>query len=176
MSTVIQDRAKTAADLMMANVRAYAAIKSAYDQCTPEIRRAVDEMFEIMNAIEATADEQNRAVLTIVEALFPSLAVDFLNAWEEVRHSASAISIRDAMRAEEESFAHNVQGIMNERGMTQDELARLAGVGQSAISNMLNRKSRPQKRTVIRIAGALGVEPSKLWPGIENGELDGAAH
>lgn len=173
MSVAIQDKSKSVADVMSANVRAYVAIQSAYEQCAAEIRAAIDEMLEIMKSPEATADEQERAVLTVVEALFPSLAVDFLGMCEEARQSEQAVAYRDAMRAEEESFAKNVQRVMAERSMTQDELARLAGVGQSAISNMLSRNSRPQQRTVIKIAGALGVEPSTLWPGIgDDNELD----
>jgi lambda repressor-like predicted transcriptional regulator len=172
MSTIIQDKSKSAADLMTANVRAYVAIQSAYEQCSPEIREAIDEMLAIMKSPDASPDEKERAVFTIVEALFPNLAVDFLATCEAIHHSPPAVAVRDAMRAEEESFAKNVQEIMKQRDLTQDALARLAGVGQSAISNMLNRHSRPQKRTVVKIAGALGVEPSRLWPGIENGELD----
>jgi len=48
--------------------------------------------------------------------------------------------------------------------MTQEELAEKTGVGQPAISNMLNRQCRPQHRTVRRFADALGISPEELWP------------
>jgi transcriptional regulator with XRE-family HTH domain len=53
---------------------------------------------------------------------------------------------------------------MEERGVTQTELAERIGVGQPAISNMLCRQCRPQKRTVEKIAAALEVAPEELWP------------
>ena len=51
--------------------------------------------------------------------------------------------------------------------MTQEQLAAKIGVGQPAISNMLNRQCRPQRRTVKRLATALDVSPEDLWPGID---------
>ena len=49
-------------------------------------------------------------------------------------------------------------------GMTQVELAEKVGIGQPAISMMLNRTCRPQKKTVQKLAAALGVAPVDLWP------------
>jgi len=51
--------------------------------------------------------------------------------------------------------------------MTQSELGDRIGVGQSAISMMLSRNCRPQKGTVKKIADALEVQPSDLWPAYE---------
>jgi len=56
---------------------------------------------------------------------------------------------------------------MARRGMTQEALAAKLGVGQPAISNMLNRQCRPQRRTVLRLAQALGISPEELWPGFQ---------
>ena len=172
MSTTVDDKVKSAADLMTLNVRAFIEIKSAYEQCSPEIQAAVDDMIAIVQSENATADEKNGALLTIVEALFPRLAADYLESCEQAERSPQAVEQRAALRAEQEYFSQNIRRIMRERNLTQEALAQLAGVGQSAISNLLNRNLRPQRRTVIRIAGALGVEPRSLWPGIENVELD----
>jgi transcriptional regulator with XRE-family HTH domain len=49
--------------------------------------------------------------------------------------------------------------------MTQEQLAAAIGVGQPAISMMLNRNCRPQARTVKKLADALGVEIEELWLG-----------
>lgn len=68
---------------------------------------------------------------------------------------------------EEEEFATRLQKLMIEKGVTQQQLAEKLKVGQPAISNMLNRQCRPQRRTIYRIAGALGVNPEELWPNIE---------
>ena len=36
---------------------------------------------------------------------------------------------------------------------------------------MLNRKCRPQKRTLLKVADALGVRPQELWPDLEVAEM-----
>jgi lambda repressor-like predicted transcriptional regulator len=53
---------------------------------------------------------------------------------------------------------------MQKCGVTQVQLAETIGVGQSAIAMMLQRECRPQRRTVARMAEALGVTPETLWP------------
>jgi transcriptional regulator with XRE-family HTH domain len=53
---------------------------------------------------------------------------------------------------------------MTKSGITQEELAKTVGIGQPAISNMLKRQCRPQKRTVERLAEALKLSPQDLWP------------
>ncbi len=50
---------------------------------------------------------------------------------------------------------------------TQNELAAKVGIGQPAVSMMLNRACRPQRKTVIRFAEVLEVAPQDLWPGIQ---------
>jgi transcriptional regulator with XRE-family HTH domain len=54
---------------------------------------------------------------------------------------------------------------MQAKKWTQEMLAEKAGVGQPAISNMLNRQCRPQRRTIQKFAAVLGVSPDELWPG-----------
>ena len=53
---------------------------------------------------------------------------------------------------------------MDEQGMTQSELASALGLGQSAIANLLSRNCCPQRRTVVKLAKALGIAPDDLWP------------
>ncbi len=36
---------------------------------------------------------------------------------------------------------------------------------------MLNRTCRPQKKTIVKLAEALNVQPSDLWPDIEVAEM-----
>jgi transcriptional regulator with XRE-family HTH domain len=68
------------------------------------------------------------------------------------------------MRRDEVQFAERLRQIMNQKGVTQEGLAEKIGVGQSAISMMLQRQCRPQKRTIQRLAEALDVHPEELWP------------
>jgi transcriptional regulator with XRE-family HTH domain len=65
---------------------------------------------------------------------------------------------------EEAAFSDRLKRLMSERDMTQEKLAKLTGVSQPAISNILNRCCRPQRKTVGRFAEALGVSPDELWP------------
>ncbi|TWT31152.1 helix-turn-helix protein [Posidoniimonas corsicana] len=68
------------------------------------------------------------------------------------------------MDEQEAAFADKVRQLMQEQGKSQIELGEQMGVSQSAISNMLSRKCRPQRRTIDRAAEALGVPPTDLWP------------
>ncbi|TVS20258.1 MAG: XRE family transcriptional regulator [Planctomycetaceae bacterium] len=73
----------------------------------------------------------------------------------------------DEMEREEEMFAQRLRAIMKEKGVTQTQLAESLKIGQSAISNMLHRQCRPQRRTVLRLAEALSVNPADLWPALQ---------
>ncbi len=53
---------------------------------------------------------------------------------------------------------------MEKRNLTQTALAGLVGLYQSAISVMLSRQCRPRRRTVAKLATALGVAPAGLCP------------
>ena len=68
------------------------------------------------------------------------------------------------MDRQEEHFADRVLALMRERDMTQAQLANACEIGQPAVSNLLSRRSRPQRRTVEKIARALGVATSEIWP------------
>jgi transcriptional regulator with XRE-family HTH domain len=54
---------------------------------------------------------------------------------------------------------------MAQRQLTQAELAQRIGVGQSAISMLLKRRCRPQRKTLGKLATTLGVEVEALWAG-----------
>ncbi len=150
-------------NVLMENVKLYVAIRNAYDQCDPEIQEVVDCMIRIWNSDESTDDEKQRAIHTITDAIFPSESVDLLSVCSHLA-KRDVDGHNQTMIDEEKTFADRLAAILLEKGQTQEELAAAIGVGQSAISNMLNRQSRPQRRTVARIASALGVSPQDLWP------------
>ena len=153
-----------AAELLVDNVKIFLEIKAAFEQCDDEIKEAVVDMQAIYSDEQSTEDEKRRALYTIVEALFPSLMADFVGFCESVRTSKSALDRSREMAEEEASFAARLEQLLRQKNMTQDRLATLIGVGQPAIANMIKRQCRPQRRTIIRIAEALGVEPQALWP------------
>lgn len=154
----------SAANLLAENVRIYLQVKSAFEQCDKEIQTAVTDMVAIISDAEATEDEKQRALNTIVEALFPGLAFDFLQNCDRARGSIEAKTQWEKFSQEEATFAERLNSIMASKGLTQEQLAKKIGVGQSAIANLVNRNCRPQRKTVQRIAAALEVEATELWP------------
>lgn len=145
----------------------------AYGQCSAEVQAVVRDMLDILTSNDAEVDETEMATATLLEALFPTSHLGDPGAdLEELSNestgcSNSCASTAKELEGEEAVFADRVLSLMKSTGRTQEDLARAVGVGQPAISMMLARKARPQKRTVRRIAQALGVSPTELWPGIQ---------
>jgi lambda repressor-like predicted transcriptional regulator len=157
---------KPRADSRLVATRAFAEVFRAYLECSDEVQEAIREMVEILNDSGATFDEREAALLTISEALFPSHHNGFGEDLEESEEKAPdgvRVELEQA-DADQDTFAERVNALLAERGMTQDDLGRLVGVGQPAVSMLLSRACRPQRRTVDRLARALKVDPSDLWP------------
>lgn len=160
----------TADQLHASLTRVFADLMRAYMECSDEVQDAILEMTRIVNDPDAEPDEKEMALLTIQEALFPQhhngvLGADFAELDSDCRETSAELTVTiSELDAEEAQFAERVQTLMQARGMTQTELASESGVGQSAISMMLSRNCRPQRRTVTRIARALKVNAEELWP------------
>jgi len=145
----------------------------AYLECSDTIQAGVRDMLDILD--DPTTDDNDRqvAIATLADALFPNpykgqLGMDLEESErdaatknDELRH------VVDEMDREEATFAERLRDLISRKRLTQEQLAARIGVGQSAISNMLNRQCRPQKRTVLRLAEALAVKPEELWPGLQ---------
>ncbi len=142
----------------------------AYLECSDEIQSEIRELLDVLNDPETDEDDCDMTLFTLADALFPNPHDDKLgmDLEESERLDASqSDEMRqavDEMNREEDTFAQRLRKLMDERGMTQTTLAEHIGIGQSAISNMLHRQCRPQRRTVIRLAEALDVSPDDLWP------------
>ena len=61
-----------------------------------------------------------------------------------------------------ETFAGNLQYIMEERKFSQSYLSRVADVSQSTISRYLSGEQMPSVRAIINIAYALGCDIADL--------------
>jgi transcriptional regulator with XRE-family HTH domain len=59
--------------------------------------------------------------------------------------------------------AENVRRFRYRRGLTQVELGELCGIAQGRISDLETGRHIPQLPTMIRVAGALGVEVPELF-------------
>ncbi len=77
MST-IEVSTNQAAKLLIQNVRIFMEVQHGYMECAPPIQEVVNEMKAIYDSPESTEDEKDRAITTIVEALFPAMAADFM--------------------------------------------------------------------------------------------------
>ena len=156
-----------------------ASIIHALHECSDELRDHAVRMLEILNDPETDSDERMATVYTVADLLFPNthegdkqLGIDLADLEKIARdpNNAHAVAagtpaVIDAMDAEEATFAERLAATMREQNVTQTALAERVGLHQSAISMMLSRDCRPQKRTVTKLAAALGVEPAALWPG-----------
>jgi len=154
----------TAKDFMNDEAIRFAKLLSALNECTPETQTIVREMAKIISNPEATDDDRTHATDVILEALFPSLMQDFVEFDGEcLRMSDKAQQAKSRLEKEEESFSDKLRTLMEKHDMSEKKLAELTGVGQPAISNMLNRRCRPQRRTIARFAEVFGVHPEDLW-------------
>lgn len=72
------------------------------------------------------------------------------------------------MEKEGSTFGERVNMLLETKNMTQGDLASMVGLNQSAISMLISRSCRPQRRTVEKIANALKVSSEDLWPGFKD--------
>lgn len=148
-----------------------AKVLHAFAECSDEIQAGILEVLEVLIDPETDPDDRQLAIATLADALFPNpheglLGLDLCES-EQMGASVSEETRQalDEMDQEEAIFADRLSSLMKSRGISQVKLAEMSGVGQPAISNMLKRQCRPQRRTVQRFADALGVPPEALWPG-----------
>lgn len=150
---------------------AFARVFQAYMEASDEVQSVIRDMCAIVNDPQSDGDEVAAAVDTLVEALFPwshngELGIDI----SDLRKSGIETSkeVEDEfVRFDEHdrTFAERLKALLDERGMTQESLAHAIGVQQPAISMMLSRQCHPQRRTIQKIAKALGIDEEQLWPG-----------
>jgi lambda repressor-like predicted transcriptional regulator len=148
-----------------------APIVLALQECSPELREEAIMLFGNLASGQLDASEYLRTVTLLAEILFPNTDAHGLPGLELLEaeriapsQNPEAQGVLDDMNAEEATFATRLQSYMTERGWTQVELAEKVGLGQPAISMMLQRNCRPQKKTILRFAEAFQVEPVQLWP------------
>lgn len=142
----------------------------ALQECDPELRDVALELFDQLQTDLDTESAQATTAL-IAEILFPNadplgaIGLDLVEA-ESIAPSIdpTAGPLLKHMDQQEATFAERLRSLMDAKGITQSELAAKIGVGQPAVSMMLNRTCRPQRKTVEKIANALGVSTAELWP------------
>jgi len=142
----------------------FARVLCAFVDCSTPIQNIVLEMATIIS--DPKSDEEDRIVAfdAMMEALFPGKTADMREGYHAILRSPAGAAAATELRTEQEGFATRVRRMMKEKGVTQEDLANAADITQPAVSNILTRGCRPQRRTVEKFATALGVSAIELWP------------
>jgi lambda repressor-like predicted transcriptional regulator len=145
-------------------------VLTAYLEKSPVVQAVIRDLLNIIKNDNLPPKERVWAETSLQEALFrhqPSPRARSGGAVTEAERPQLPGLGEAHQRLEEEErvFAGNLARLLAEKKLSQAELARHVGVGPSAISMMLSRRCRPQRRTVEKLAQALGVEVRELWPG-----------
>ena len=152
-----------------------------YLECSDEVQSVVRSMFAVLEHALTTNEDRQRAITTIADALFVNpleghgnYGMDFLTAERDAARKHDQVERRpivaarlDQLDTQEATFAQRLRKILDEKNVTQEELAERIDCTQSAISKMLSRNARPQRKTILKMAQALNVEPTDLWPNLE---------
>lgn len=152
-----------------------------YLECSDTLQSVVRSMFAMIESVHTTDEDRHRALSTIAYVLnlkpedgHGSYGPDFRRSQADIETShpdpawRPIIADRHARRdTQEATFADRVKAILQQKNITQEELAQRIDCTQSAVSKMLSRKSRPQRKTIFKIATALNVAPMLLWPDLE---------
>lgn len=153
-------------------------------ECSDAVQQVVIKMLGVIKKPDTTPAERQRALMTVADALFlnpdeedggygQDLATSEPYAAAKVPRLAREV---EKMTTQEATFAQRLRELMEAKRISQQELAERARCSQPAISQMLNRACRPQKKTILKLAEALNVQPRDLWPDIEVAEaLDAVA-
>ncbi len=148
-----------------------------YLECSNDVQSVVRSMFAVLEHPHTTNEDRQRAITTIEDALFVNPlegGMDFLTAERETARKNEQAERRpvvaarlDQLDSQEATFAQRLRRILDEKNVTQEELAERIDCTQSAISKMLSRDARPQRKTILKMAQALNVQPTDLWPNLE---------
>jgi transcriptional regulator with XRE-family HTH domain len=144
-------------------------------ECSDAVQRVVIKLLGVIKNPDTTPAERQRALSTIADALFinpdetdggygQDLAISEPYAAGKVPRLAREV---EKMNTQEATFAQRLRELMEAKRISQQELADRAHCTQPAISQMLNRACRPQKKTILKLAEALNVQPRDLWPDID---------
>jgi transcriptional regulator with XRE-family HTH domain len=153
-------------------------------ECSDAVQQVVIKLLGVIKNPVTTPAERQRTLATIADALFinpdetdggygQDLAASEPYAAAKVPRLAREVA---KMNTQEATFAQRLRELMEAKRISQQELADRAHCTQPAISQMLNRACRPQKKTILKLAEVLNVPARDLWPDVDVAEtLDAVA-
>lgn len=148
-----------------------AEVLAAYLEKSPIVQTAIRDLVNILAKSGLPPAEREWAERSLHDALFRPRTPRSgerergISAEERRQRVTGLREAQQRMDEEERAFAANLARLLAEKDVSQAELARRIGVGPSAVSMMLSRRCRPQRRTIEKVAEALGVEVQQVWPG-----------
>lgn len=150
------------------------AFISALQECSEQLRTDAERLMTIVDDPNSLPGENGRAWNTLLDQ-FHLLPDDEGRYGMDLARSEAGAAGRypllasevERMDSQETLFADRLRQIMKDKNITQYELAERIECSQPAISQMLNRKCRPQRKTLDKIALALSVDVRELWPDLE---------
>lgn len=149
----------------------------AIAECSDAVQEVVVRLLGVIKSPRTTQVERQRALMTIADALFPNsesgeYGLDLIASEATAAAESSSLAREvQVMNTQEATFAHRVRELMETKRISQQELADRVGCSQPAISQMLNRICRPQKKTILKLAEAFNVQAHDLWPDIDVAEM-----
>ncbi len=149
----------------------------ALAECSDAVQEIVVRLLGVVKSPRTTPVERQRALMTIADALFPNsesgeYGLDLIASEANAATESSSLAREvQRMNTQEATFAQRVRELLEMKRISQQELADRVGCSQPAISQMLNRSCRPQKKTILRVAEALNVQARDLWPDIDVAEM-----
>ena len=127
-------------------------------KCDEELRAEAIDLLKQLESGELDADQRTVTITLLAEILFPNTdekglpGLDLADA-EAIAPSQNleAREVLSRMDEEEANFAKSLRQSMEAKGLTQAQLADAVGIGQPAVSMILNRSCPPQRKTVLRL-------------------------
>jgi transcriptional regulator with XRE-family HTH domain len=145
----------------------------AITESSAQVQGKLLAQIEVLENPRADDSEKQRAYGTIRNALGLQACQDLLELdidqceLRSVVKESGAAYMASGSKSQQSVFYEKLEILLNSKRLTQSELAARLGMSQPAISQMLTRKCRPQRATILRIAAALEVDPQELWPDLE---------
>jgi predicted XRE-type DNA-binding protein len=138
-------------------------------------QQEIQEQVRRLRNPQTSKAERNRAEEILAKMLRAAGAIPEAGGVvnRDERFSPAHHELRAQQEQAEAAFAAVLARLMAQRQLSQAQLAERIGVGQSAISMLLKRRCRPQRRTLGKLAEALGVTVDELWPGFSSGWRSG---
>ena len=150
----------------------------ALAECSDDVQNVVFQMVSVVENPHATPLERHRALATIADALFlnPDDGGEYV---QDFAASGATSAAEYASLARGPRHGLPRSGLCRSPAQVDDsqvrDATRICPTGLVAHSRqfhrLLNRKSRPQKKTVVRLAEALQVQPQELWPDLETADM-----